>query len=184
MKNIIEKHKKEFEKAVEFGKKDMSSIRSNRASSKLVNNILVESYGTKTPLEELASISVADAHTIVVSPWDKNIVKEIEKALSQADIGANPNIGEDNVIRLNLPPLNQETREKIVKVLNKKLENARESLRSIRDEVKSKIEKAEKNHDITEDDKYRLIEKLDELTHQKQAELEEFAKNKKQEIKG
>src|SRR6056297_708491 len=155
MKNIIEKHKKSFDKAVHFGKQDISSIRTNRASSKLVNNILVKSYGTKTPLEELASISVSDARTIVISPWDKNIAKEIEKALSQSDLGASPNIGQDNVIRINLPPLNQETREKIIKVLHQKLENARESLRSIRDEVKGEIEKSERNQDITEDDKYR-----------------------------
>ncbi len=184
MDNIIKKHKKEFEKAVKFGKKDMASIRTNRASSSLVNNILVESYGTKTPLEEVASISVPDAHTIVINPWDKNIVKEVEKALSKADLGANPNVGDDNVIRINLPPLNQETREKLTKVLHEKLEKARESLRSIRDKVKSEIEQAERKDDITEDDKYRLIEKLNKKTKEKQKELEDFVEKKQEKIKG
>src|SRR6056297_2624266 len=184
MENIIKQHNEEFNKVVDFGKQDMSSIRTNRASSSLVNNILVESYGTKTPLEEVASISVPDAHTIVVNPWDKNIVKEVEKALSKADLGANPNVGDDNVIRINLPPLNQETREKLTKVLHEKLEKARESLRSIRDKVKSEIEEAERKDDITEDDKYRLIDKLNKKTKEKQKELEDFAKDKEEKIKG
>src|SRR6056297_432597 len=171
MENIIKQHNEEFNKAVDFGKKDMSSIRTNRANSSLVNSILVESYGTKTPLEEVASISVPDAHTIVVNPWDKNIIKEVEKALSKSDLGASPNIGDDKVIRINLPPLNKETREKLIKILNEKLEKARESLRSIRDKVKSEIERKEREDEITEDDKYRLIEELNKKTKEKQDKI-------------
>lgn len=180
--DIVQSHKEEFDKVLSFLKKDISSIRTGRASPELVVHILVEAYGTKTTLEQLAALSVSDAHTIVIQPWDKNITKQIEIALSMADLGTAPQVDDNGVIRLNLPALNEESRKNLAKGLHVKLENARRSLRSVRDRVRESIVKAERNKDITEDDKYRLFEDLDKLSGEKQDEIKTIGEQKEKEI--
>lgn len=180
--DIIQSHEEEFDKVINFLKRDVQSIRTNRASTDLVANILVEVYGTKTPIEQIASLNVPKPRVIVIQPWDKNIVKDIEQALTSVDLGTSPNVSEDGVIRLNLPPLNEETRKNLVKILHSKLENARKFLRSIRDNVRGEIIKAEAAKEITEDDKYRLLEDLDKLTSQKHDEVKSIGERKQKQI--
>jgi len=179
--NIIESHQEEFRKAIDFLKRDVQTIRTNRANPELVSHILIEVYGTKTPLEQLATLSVPEPRTIVIQPWDKNVIKEIEKSLTKADIGTMPVINE-GVIRLILPPLNEERRNDLVKVLHLKLENARKSLRAIRDSIRDEIVKAERAKEISEDDKYRLFEKLDKATGDYQEEVKTVGERKEKEI--
>lgn len=179
--DIIESHQTEFGKVIDFLKKDIQNIRTNRANPELVNHLLIEVYGTKTPLEQLATLSVPEPRTIVIQPWDKNIVKEIERALAKADIGTSPVVNE-GVIRLILPPLNEERRKGLVKILHAKLENARKSLRVIRDSVRDEIVKAERSKEIGEDDKYRLFEKLDKVTGERQEEIKLIGERKEKEI--
>ena len=179
--DIIDSRQQEFDKVIDFFKKDLQVLRSNRANPDLISHVLVEVYGTKTPLEQLATLNIPEPRTIVIQPWDKNIVKEIEKALVSVDLGASPVVSE-GIIRLNLPPLNEETRKNLVKVLHTKMESAKKSLRSIRDSVREEIVKAERSKEITEDDKYRLFESLDELTSQKQDEIKLIGERKEKEI--
>jgi len=179
--NIIEFHKPEFNKAIDFLKKDIQSLRTNRANPELITHISVEVYGTKTPLEQLATLSIPEPRTIVVQPWDKNIVKEIEQALSKTDLGFSVNSSE-GMIRLSLPPLNEERRKDLVKILHSKLENVRKSLRNIRDSVREEIIKTERAKEITEDEKYRFFEDLDKLTNEYQEEIKLIGECKEKEI--
>lgn len=178
---IIEDHRSEFNKLVEFFQKDIQGIRTNRASADLVSTIMINVYDTKTPLEQLASISVPEPRTLVIQPWDKNILKEIEKTLSSADLGTTPTL-QDNLIRLTLPPLNEESRNRLVKILHAKLENARNSLRIARDKVKEEIIKMEREKEIGEDEKYRLLEELDKVTREYQEKIKEIEEIKEKEI--
>ncbi|MDD5626367.1 MAG: ribosome recycling factor [Patescibacteria group bacterium] len=179
--NIIESHKQEFENIVEFFKKDIQGIRTNRATPDLVSHVLVSVYGAKTPLEQLASVNVPEPRTIVIQPWDKSIIKEIEKALSSVDLGASP-LSQEGIIRLVLPALSEETRNNLVKILKTKLEHSHQSLRTIRDLVREKIIKSERAKEMSEDDKFRLLEDLDKFTVAKQEEMKLICERKEKEI--
>ena len=179
--NIIEPHRQKFDAVVDFFKKDIQGLRTNRASADLVKHILIETYGTKTPLEQIASINVPEPRTIVIQPWDKNIIKDVERALVQANLGVMPTVKE-LVIHLVLPPLTEEVRKNLVKVLQTKLENAKKSLRSARDEVREEIIDTERSKTISEDEKYRLLEDLDKLSRAKQEEMELIRERKEKEI--
>lgn len=177
----LSKFEQEGQKILDFLKKDLQSLRTNRASVDLVSHILVEAYGVKTPLEQLAGINIPEPRLIVIQPWDRNIIKEIESALTKADLGALP-IVKEAIIHLNLPPLNEEARQRLVKILHEKLENARISLRTRRDEERSKIIKSEREKEITEDDRYHLLEDLDKKTSDFMKEIEILGQRKEKEI--
>lgn len=181
MNIYLEKHQQEFELTITHLKKELESLRTGRATPALVENILVEAYGAKTPLEHLASITTPEPKTIVIQPWDKNIIKEIEKALSSKNLGIQP-VNEGNLIRLTLAPLTEESRRELLKILSHKLEQARISLRNTRDKIKEEIVTAEKNKEITEDDKYRYQKELDEFTAQYTEKIKELGEKKTNEM--
>ncbi len=124
----------DFIKAIDFFKKDISSLRTGRANPAMLDGVVVDAYGAKTALVGLASISVPEARSIVISPWDKNIAKDIEKAIVAADLGINP-VNEGDKIRLVVPQLTEENRKELVKKLSEKMETARIALRQIRDQI-------------------------------------------------
>ncbi|MEK7580544.1 MAG: ribosome recycling factor [Patescibacteria group bacterium] len=171
----------EFLKVIEKLKSNIQSIRTNRSSANLVSGIMVNVYETRTPLEQLASISAPDPRTLVIQPWDKSILKDIESALVSANLGTMPTVKEDTIF-INLPPLNEEMRKKLVKILNEKLEEAKVVLRNIRDEIRAEIIKEEKNKAITEDDKYSLLESLDEKVFKYKEEISLIGERKEKEI--
>jgi ribosome recycling factor len=171
MNKFLEAHKEDFTKAVEHLKGEISALRTGRANASLVENILVDSYGVKTPIRGLANITISDPKTLVIEPWDKGIIKEIEKAIQTANIGINP-VNEGVKIRLSMPAMTEENRREMIKILGQKLEQARISLRNVREAVKDEIARAEKDKKISEDDKFRF-----------QAELEEFVKKQNDEVK-
>jgi len=179
--DIIESNRLEFNKAIDFLKKDVQGLRTNRANPELINHLLIEVYGTKTPLEQLATLNVPEPRTIVVQPWDRNIIKEIERALLKSNLGFSVNSVE-GIIRLSLPPLNDEIRRDLIKILHGKLENVRKSLRKIRDSIREEIFKGEKSKEITEDEKYRFLEDLDKLTNEYQEEIKLVGERKEKEI--
>ena len=181
MNQFIEKHKDEFENALEFLKKEVSSLRIGRASPALVENIHVDAYGVKTPIMQLASITSPDARSITIQPWDKSVIKHIEKGIIEANIGINP-VNEGNIIRITMPHLTQEDREKIVKILQQKVEQGRIKIRLVRDKVREDILKAEKNKEITQDDKYDFLKEIDEFTKKQNDAIEQFSENKEKEI--
>ena len=168
-------------KIIEFFKKDISSLRTGRANPAILDGILVEAYGTKTPLVGLASITVTEARSIVVSPWDKNLTKDVEKAIVAANLGINPvNIGDK--VKLVAPLLTEENRKELVKKLEEKMETSRISLRQARDEIKELIESAFKNKEINEDDKFRFFKELDEEIARQNDELKKLKEKKQEEI--
>jgi ribosome recycling factor len=171
----------EFQKPIDFFHTEISTIRSGRAHPGILDNITVSAYGVKTPIAQLATINVPDARSLTIQPWDRGVLSEIEKAIREANIGINP-VNEGTLIRLVVPQLTEETRKNLVKVLNQKLENARISIRQVRDKVKEEINKAEKDKEITEDNKFALLKKLDEKTTEYNNKVKEIGEKKEVEI--
>ena len=181
LKPLIEEMVGKMEKSVEVTEREFRTIRSSHADASLVEHVRVEYFGTKTPLLHLASFAVPDPKTIIVSPYDRNAMQQIEKAISTAGLGVMP-IREGNYIRINLPPLTEERRKEFSKLVAKKGEEGKVALRNIRRETKEKIEALEKENHISEDDAYRAqqeilkkaehwIERIEELIAKKQQEI-------------
>lgn len=177
----IEKHKQEFEETMEHLRQELSSLRTGRANPQLVESIQVEAYDTRQPLANLASISTPDAQTIQIEPWDKSVIQNVEKAIREADLGFNP-VSAGTVIRIPLPPLTEEGRKNMVKLLKEKLEEARIGIRRVRDEVRSAITQAEKESEISEDEKYRAHEELDKLAASYNDKIKALGDEKEEEI--
>lgn len=181
MAKIIEEYKIELEKAISHLKSELIKVRTGRANIALVDNIIVEAYESKTPLAQIANITVPEVRTIVVQPWDKSIIKDIEKAIANSGLGAGVK-NEGSILRIVLPQLTEEDRKKTVKILNEKLEQAKIVLRQIRDDVKDKIKDMENNKEISEDEKFRLIEELDLIIKEQNKEVEYIGKEKEKEL--
>lgn len=181
MNQYLQKKEGEFRKALDFFKEDIGSLRTGRANPAMLEKAQVEAYGAKSPLNSLASITVADARGLLVSPWDKSILKEIEKGISAAQLGFAV-VNEGDRLRLTLPLMIEEDRRNLVKQLNEKMEKARIALRQIRDEVKEAIEEGEKNKEIGEDDRFRFVKELDEEMVRLNEELKEIRDKKEKEI--
>lgn len=181
MHNLIEKQKDKFEKIMVFLKNDLSTLRTGRIAPSFVESVKVESYGVISDLLQLAAISAPEPQTIVIKPWDKNIIKSIEKALQMSDLNVNPVISGD-VIRLNFPPLTEETRKDLVKVLHRKLEEARISTRSLRDKIKDEVLVMEQEKAISQDEKFTALKDLDTMTKDYNDTIKVVGDKKEQEI--
>ena len=179
--SLIEQASIEYSKSFEHLKDELSSIRTGRANPKILENIQVDAYDTKTPLIQLASISVPEARSIVIQPWDKNICKDIEKAIVEASLGLSP-VNEGSQLRVAVPQMTEEDRKKIVKEINERLEKTRISIRTIRDKIKETIIEQEREKEITEDDKYKSIEELDKTTKEFNDQIKNLGAQKEQEI--
>ena len=173
--------KGDFDKVVEFLKTDISGLRTGRASSAIVEDIMVEAYGTHQAIKAIASITVPDPKTVNIEPWDKSVLGALEKAIRDSSLGLNP-VNTGAQIRLFLPELTSERRQELIKVLHQKLENARISVRKVREEVKEVIKMSEDNKEIGEDEKYRLEEELDKLVKEYNDKIKEVGDKKEQEI--
>lgn len=181
MLNTVE-IKDKFNKTVEAFKKEIQSLRTGEASIELVDDLLVEYYGTPTPLKQIASISIPEPRIILISPWDKSSIASIEKAIQQAThLGLNP-ISESAGVRLVIPVPTEERRLALVKELNHKAEEFKTELRQVRDEARSNIKNKLKNKEISEDEQYKDFEQIDLFTKDYQNELELITKKKEQQI--
>jgi len=181
MNPIIQSYESKFGQFIQQLNEQLSRLRTGRANVSLVENLLVEAYGVRTPLKQLASINVPDTRTIVIQPWDKNIITDVEKAIQLSDIGINP-INEGEIIRINIPSLTEERRKEIVRILHQRLENIRIAIRNLRDEIRRKIFDMELNKGITEDDKYLALEELDNIVDDYMREIKKIGDNKEEEI--
>ncbi|NCB20870.1 MAG: ribosome recycling factor [Clostridia bacterium] len=181
MNNFVKDNQKKFDQVLDFFKSDIASLRTGRANPGVLDRVQINAYGVLNPINAVANISVADSHSITLSPWDKGISKEIEKTIIEADLGFGV-VNEGDKIRLIVPRLTEETRKETVKKLNDKMEKVRISLRQVREDLKTEIEEAEENKDIAEDDKFRLIKELDEMISDKNDELKEIRDKKEQDI--
>lgn len=172
-----------FQKIVDLVAADLSGIRTGRASPALVENIVVPAYGgtQRMRIVELATLSSPDPTQIVISPWDKSIIGDIKKGILEANIGMNPNI-DGEIIRIIIPPLTTEDREKYVKLLSVKLENGRVMIRQARGDEMHEIKKKFEVKEVTEDEKFSQEKRLQELTDQFIAKIEEMGEKKKQDL--
>ncbi|NCF75100.1 MAG: ribosome recycling factor [Xanthomonadaceae bacterium] len=178
---MLEDYKEKFEKELTYLKEELSRIRTGRATVSLLDNIIVEAYEEKTPLPQLATITIPEPRSIIIQPWDKTIIKEVEKALANSDLGLSVK-NEGNFLRAVLPLLTEENREKLVKVLKEKVEKSRIAMRLIRDNAKERIIDMENNKEITEDEKYKNIENLDIQIKEYNRKIEEIAEAKEKKI--
>lgn len=174
--------KLQFQKTIDAFQKELQSLRTGEASIDLVADILVDYYGTPSPIKQIASISIPEPRVILISPWDKSSISGIEKALQQAThLGLNP-ISESAGVRLVVPVPTEERRIALVKELNHKAEDFKTALRQIRDEIRNEVKNQLKNKEISEDEQYKDFEQIDTLIKEYQANLEAVAKKKETQI--
>ena len=180
-KEILHSAEEKMKKAIDSVSREFSEVRTGRAHPGLVEGLHIDYYGTLTLLKQLASISVPDAHLIVIQPWDPTAIVEIEKAIRKSSLGINPS-NDGKIIRLSVPPLSNERRQDLVKPVHHMSEEGRVSLRTIRRESKEALEKLEKDKVISEDDKFRGIDELQKLVDKYIAKVDEHLKAKEKEI--
>ena len=168
-------------RAVEVMERDFAGIRTGRASTSLVERITVDYYGTQTPLNQLAGISVPEAHQIVIQPWDRGVLGAIEKAIQKSDIGLTPNV-DGTVVRLNVPPLTEDRRKEMVKQVRRRTEEARIEVRNRRREAADILKTALREGDLSEDEERRELEALQRLTDRHVEAIDARAERKEAEI--
>ncbi|MCK5416077.1 ribosome recycling factor [Candidatus Parcubacteria bacterium] len=181
MNDYIDIKQDNFVRIIEFFEKEIISLRTGRANAAVLDDVLVDSYGAKTQINTLASISVPDGISMLITPWDKNILKDIEKAIVDAKLGLGV-VNEGEQLRLTVPKMTEENRKDLVKKLNDMMEETRIKFRKIRDDIKSLIEKDEKDGEITKDDKFDFIKELDEFIKIKNEEIKEIRDKKEKDI--
>jgi ribosome recycling factor len=168
-------------RAVDAMERDFQGIRTGRASTSLVERITVDYYGTQTPLNQLAGISVPEPHQIVIQPWDRGVLGAIEKAITKSDIGLTPNV-DGTVVRLNIPPLTEERRKDLVKVVHKRMEEARVEIRNIRRDVADQLKKEERDGSVGADEAHRQLDTLQKTTDRHIADVDRRGASKEQEV--
>ncbi len=180
-KQILSDAEEKMNKSLQSVKRDFGSLRTGKASPSLLDAIRVDYHGTVMPLNQLASVSAPESRLLVVQAWDKSIVGEISKAIQVADLGLNPQV-EGNIIRLPIPPLNEERRRELVKHCKKIAEDGKVAIRNIRREANDSLKKTEKDKSISEDDLKRGTEKVQELTNKYTDEIDEAMETKESDI--
>ena len=180
-KEILHNTEEKMKKAVESVSREFSEVRTGRAHPGLVEGLHVDYYGTPTLLKQLASIGVPDAHLITIQPWDQTVIVEIEKAILKSSLGVNPS-NDGKIIRLSIPPLSQDRRQELVKVVHKMTEEGRVSLRTIRRDAKEALEKLEKDKIVSEDNRDRAIDELQKIVDKYTVKVEELLKIKEKEV--
>jgi ribosome recycling factor len=170
-----------MDRAIDALKRELNALRTGRATPSLVENISVDYYGVPTPLNQIASISAPDARAIMVQPWDKSAMKEIEKSLLKSDMGFNPS-NDGNNITVPVPPLNTERRKDMVKLLKRKIEDGKVSIRNVRRDGQDRLRKMEKDKDISQDESRRAQDQLQKTTDGHTKSVDEVAAAKEAEI--
>jgi len=181
MNSVYEQAKEKMNKSITAFTRELSSIRAGRANAKLLDRITVEYYGVPTPVNQLAGITTPEARLLVITPYDKSILGEIEKAILKSDIGITPT-NDGNVIRLTIPPLTEERRKELVKIVKKEAEEARVAIRNVRRDANDELKKMEKNGEITEDELRGHVNDIQKLTDEFIAKVDSLAKEKEDEI--
>jgi len=176
-----EEAKKEFVAAIEHLKVEAANLRTGRAQASMVEGILVDAYGAKSPLVQLASISVPEARTLAIQPWDKGLMKDIEQAILKSDLNLNPVVDRD-IIRLNFPALTEEKRKELVKILHQKAEACKVTIKQRREKIREQITNDEKAGTLTEDGKFRAFDDLDKQVREFHDEIKAFIDSKEKDI--
>ena len=177
----LESINNKMDSAIVFFEKELSSIRTSRANSSILDNLLADAYGNKTPINQLGNISVPDANMLTIQVWDKNLVKEIENCIIESNLGINPQT-DGQIIRLPIPKLSEERRNELSKVASKYSENAKVSIRNIRREILDDLKKEEKEKKISQDDLKKFSSEVQNITDKYISDIETLTSNKQKEI--
>jgi ribosome recycling factor len=177
----IEDFKNDFEKVIEYTKNDLSTIRTSGVSPNLIENIKVDVYGSPTPLMQVGNITSPEARQLLIEPWDKSTLKNIEKAIQTSSLGLSV-VNEGTKIRAIMPAMTEETRKEVVKILNERIEKNRTALRGVRDDVKESVQAAEKSKEISEDERFSLLEELDKVTREYTEQVNKMGQAKEVEV--
>jgi len=180
-KQVISETKNKMEKAIQVYTRELASIRAGRASASLLDKLTVDYYGAPTPVNQMASISVPEARLLVIQPYDKSILGDIEKAILKSDLGLTPS-NDGTLIRLSIPQLTEDRRKELVKVVKKEGEDAKIAIRNIRRDGNEELKKLEKNGEITEDDLRGYSDDIQKLTDNHIKKIDDITKEKEQEI--
>jgi ribosome recycling factor len=170
-----------MEKAVEDFRKELASVRTGRANVTLLDHVRVDYHGTSMPVNQLGTLSVPEATSIVIAPWDPGAVPLIDKAIRTSDLGLNPT-NDGKIVRVPIPPLTEDRRKDIVKHVHKVLENHRTAVRNIRRDIKEAVDKLEKEKKISQDEQKRTLDELEKLTHSETKKIEDLSAVKEKEI--
>ncbi|XZE55727.1 ribosome recycling factor [Planctomycetaceae bacterium SH139] len=178
---IVADAEERMDKAIAVLKHNLAGIRTGRANPGLVDSLRVEAYGSQTPLKQLASISTPEPQQIVIRPYDTSVIKEIEKAIVASDLGLNPQ-SDGRIIRLNIPPLSTDVRKKLVSRIKELAEECKVSIRNIRRDGNKAADQAEKDKEISEDDRDKMKNEIQELTKKYEAEATDLAKGREADV--
>jgi len=181
LQEIFKDTESRMKKTVDHVAHELARIRTGRATPALLDVVKVEYYGNKVPLNQVATITAPEPRLLVVQPWEKRIIPDVEKAILESDLGLNP-ANDGNVVRIPIPELSEERRQELVKLIKKYAEEGRIAIRNVRRDANEHIKKLEKNHEISEDDSKDAMEKIQKLTDKYIAEVDELLKLKEQEI--
>lgn len=179
--SIISSHKASFDKAMEHFHHELSSVRTGRANPALLGTVMVESYGSKVPIQQVANITVSDAKTLTISPWDKGQIQEIEKGIMAANLGFTPG-NDGNVVRINLPPLTEDRRKEMVKLVGQIAEKAKISIRQVREDIIKAVKREESEGDATKDDVAGAQKKIQEIVDDYNSQIRSIASEKETEL--
>ncbi|WP_217903640.1 ribosome recycling factor [Bacillus haynesii] len=173
--------KERMEKAIGAYQRELATVRAGRANPSLLDKVTVEYYGAQTPLNQIASITVPEARMLVITPYDKTALGDIEKAIQKADLGVTPS-NDGNIIRITIPPLTEERRKELAKLVKKYSEDAKVAVRNIRRDANDDLKKLEKNGEMTEDELRSSTEDVQKLTDEYVSKIDEITKDKEKEI--
>ncbi|UII57442.1 ribosome recycling factor [Cytobacillus spongiae] len=180
-KQVIDHTKERMSKAIQAYSRELASIRAGRANASLLDRISVDYYGAPTPVNQLAGISIPEARMLVIQPYDKTVLGDIEKAILKSDLGLNP-ANDGSIIRLTIPPLTEERRKELVKLVKKESEEAKVGIRNIRRDANDDLKKLEKNGEITEDELRGYSDDIQKLTDENINQIDSLTKEKENEI--
>jgi ribosome recycling factor len=181
IEDVLKDAEGKMAKALETAKEDFATVRTGRANPAMFNKILVDYYGTPTPINQLASIQIPEARLVIITPYDKSVMSPIQKALLESDLGVNPN-DDGVVIRVPLPQLTEERRKEYIKIVKTKGEDAKVSLRGVRRNAKEALEKLQKDGSVGKDDVHRAEKALDESTHRFSEQVDKLMEHKEAEL--
>ena len=178
---VLDDASRKMDKAVKAYEKELTRVRTGRATPSLLDGITVDYYGSQMPINQVASISVPESRQLMVQPWDQNVLPEIEKAILKSELGLTPN-NDGKVIRVSIPPLTEERRKELVKLVNKMAEEARVAVRNIRRDFMERLKKMKKDKEISEDEMYKLQDELQKITDKHIEAIDEVRSEKEKEI--
>lgn len=180
--DVLQSAEERMEKAIQALRRDLATVRAGRATPAMLDKITVEYYGSQMPVNQVAGVSSPEPRMLMIAPWDKSMLGEIEKAIQKSDLGLNPS-NDGVVIRLVVPQLTEQRRQELIKVVRKMCEESRVAVRNIRRDANDELKKLEKNGDVSEDDVHREQDKVQSLTDRYVAEIDKISATKEQDLK-